>query len=114
MKERLIALLRQAQSHWDDYTDWGTGVTGTWEEFYADHLLKNNTIVLPCNIGDTVYEICNNTDACWRCPHYSVFYGMDEMCAKTNDYVMYPTVSDEPLCEKSAKISPVNIIRLDN
>ena len=57
MKERLIALLKQAQSHWDDYTDWGTGVTGTWEEFYADHLLKNNVIAPPCNIGDTVFCI---------------------------------------------------------
>lgn len=52
MKERLIKLLKQAQSHWDDYTDWGTG---TWEEFYADHLLKNNIIVPPCKIGDTIF-----------------------------------------------------------
>lgn len=51
-KERLIELLKQARNHWDDYTDWGTG---TWEEFYADHLLKNNVIVPPCKIGDTIF-----------------------------------------------------------
>lgn len=57
MKERLTKLLKQAQSHWDDYTDWGTGVTGTWEEFYADYLLKNNVIAPPYKIGDTIFCI---------------------------------------------------------
>lgn len=76
---------------------WADGKGGGWCQDFKD---KNRLIEIPCSVGDTVYELCNNTDACRRCPHYSVFYGMDEMCAKTNDYVMCPTVSDEPLCEK--------------
>lgn len=65
--------------------------------FFLD---KSRYIKLPCKVGDIVYEIQNNTDACHDCPYYSEFYGMDEMCDKTGDYLICPTVSDEPLCEK--------------
>ena len=66
-------------------------------DFFLD---KSRFIELPCKPGTTVYEICNNTDACHDCQYYSEFYGMDELCDKLGDCVTCPTVSDEPLCEK--------------
>ena len=66
-------------------------------EHFAD---KSRFVELPCKVGDVVYEICNNTDACHDCQYYSEFYGMDELCDKSGDFITCPTVSDEPLCEK--------------
>ena len=57
-------------------------------------------VELPCKVGDTVYEIQNNTEACHGCEHYSDFYGMDAMCSNGNEFVTYPEVSDVPICEK--------------
>ena len=56
-RERLKELLRKVESHWSDYTDWGTGVSGTWEEFYADQLLANGVIVPPCKIGTHLWKV---------------------------------------------------------
>ena len=62
--------------------------------------MENGVIVLPCKEGDTVYYIENNTEACFNCEYYSPFYGMDELCDKNKDFETYPTVADNPLCDK--------------
>lgn len=85
MKEKLIELLRQAQSHWCDYTDWGTGVSGTWEEFYADYLLENGVIVKDEVTGErkmtvdekraALDEFCGRiNDDCKSCPLYNSWH----------------------------------------
>ncbi|MGN0998673.1 MAG: hypothetical protein ACI4PO_03900 [Faecousia sp.] len=58
-------------------------------------------VVLPCKVGDTVYEICNNTDACKECDSYSTFYGMDNLCDAVDGEERYnPRIADRPICEK--------------
>lgn len=48
-RERLIELL----------LEWGNKENdGVRAESIADYLLANGVIVLPCKVGDTVYEIC--------------------------------------------------------
>lgn len=47
MRDRLIELLN----------DWGNKENdGVRAESIADYLLENGVIVLPCNIGDTIYD----------------------------------------------------------
>ena len=60
-------------------------------------------VVLPCKVGDTVYEISNNTDACNGCQHYEGIYGSGESwCAQIDDVDLrsYPNIAEKPLCEK--------------
>lgn len=67
----------------------------------VDWLIANGVVVLPCKVGDTVYEVRNNTDACFYCPCYSDFYGLDVMCSREGeDIVEYPNLSEEQVCEK--------------
>lgn len=47
VREKLIELLKELET--EKYLD-------TYEE-QADHLLANGVIVLPCKVGDTVYDI---------------------------------------------------------
>ena len=49
-KERLKDLILSA-----DMTLFGTDKS--FAEVYADHLLDNGVIVLPCKVGDTVYKV---------------------------------------------------------
>ena len=46
-RERLIELIANADSY--------------MQEPFADYLLENNVVALPCKVGDTVYYIYNNT-----------------------------------------------------
>ena len=59
MRDRLIALLEQIATQTDD--DACRGCAGDCVrcayENVADFLLANGVIALPCNIGDTVYEL---------------------------------------------------------
>lgn len=48
-RERLIGLMIEAKR-----TD---PETGSFTEHLADYLLANGVIVLPCKVGDTVYQI---------------------------------------------------------
>ncbi len=52
MRDRLIELSKKAHSEWlnDRKTDKGIG------EYVADYLLENGVVVIPCKIGDTVYQ----------------------------------------------------------
>lgn len=56
MRNRLIELVK--------HVPYGVSVGATFEQYFcekvADHLIENGVIVLPCNVGDTVWEI--NTD----------------------------------------------------
>ena len=47
MRDRLVELLNVDMS----------GCEGDYAEELADHLLKNGVIVLPCKVGDTVYQV---------------------------------------------------------
>lgn len=48
-RERLIDLMIEAKR-----TD---PETGSFTEYLADYLLEHGVIVLPCNVGDTVYHV---------------------------------------------------------
>lgn len=64
---------------------------------------EGRVVVLPCKVGDTVYEVKNNTDACRSCNHYSSWFGMDCLCDKQDfdsDYHEYPECAERPICEK--------------
>ena len=68
---------------------------------YEDAEEQGLLLRLPCKVGTVVYQICNNTDACYDCPHYSDFYGMDAMCDKVKtENISGPRYADNPLCEK--------------
>ena len=68
---------------------------------YEDAEEQGLLLRLPIAEGAMVYEIRNNTDACYDCPCYSDFYGMDAMCDKVKtDNVSGPRYADKPLCEK--------------
>lgn len=97
-REKLIELLRLCV-HSDsadppDVDEFALGLD-------ADHLIANGVVVLPCKVGEIVYEVRNNTDACFDCPCYSDFYGLDVMCTRDGeDVVDYPNLSEEPVCKK--------------
>ena len=97
-RERLRELLLKCdpikERDLDD--DWGDGEL----DDIVDNLLANGVIVPPCKVGDTVYEVSNNTHACHDCKYYSDFYGMDAICDKDNDIRTYPQYSEEPLCDQ--------------
>lgn len=50
MRDKLIELLEKA-----DRTIMGFTINGDLE-ILADHLLENGVIVIPCKVGDTVYQ----------------------------------------------------------
>lgn len=47
MRERLIELIQDSVN----------GCARNWAEIIADYLLANGVIMLPCKVGDTVYDI---------------------------------------------------------
>lgn len=108
MRDKLIELIKKAKTKVIFYATDGTPIREYKRHMVemseakelADYLLENGIIVLPCKIGDTVYYIENNTEACFDCEYYSQFYGMDELCDKNKDFETYPTASDNPLCDK--------------
>lgn len=68
---------------------------------YEDAEEQGLLIRLPVVAGTVVYQICNNSDACYDCQHYSDFYGMDAMCDNVKvENVSGPRYADKPLCEK--------------
>ena len=85
-------------------------IAGLCKKGGIDHLLElkkaeqdGRLVVLPCKVGDTVYEIRNNTDACNGCQHYNGIYGSGESwCAQIDDVDLryYPNIAERPLCEK--------------
>lgn len=55
MRDRLICLIKKAEKAFPN----DKSVLDI-EEFVADYLLANDAIVLPCKVGDTVYELKEN------------------------------------------------------
>ena len=59
MRDRLIELLKEAHESWLRYVDDCAfnqmALSFTFEQMFADHLLANGVIVLPCKVDDTVY-----------------------------------------------------------
>lgn len=55
-RERLIELLKKKYDHFCDQC--GVNKDSRYTENIADYLLENGVVVLPCKVGDTVYEIC--------------------------------------------------------
>ena len=63
MYNRLITLLEEAHEKWLHYVDTcafnQTALSITFEKMFADHLLANNVIVPPCEVGSKVYaKVC--------------------------------------------------------
>ena len=50
-RERLVELMTQAENE-------NLSLIGFEKKILADYLLENGVVVLPCKVGDTVYEIC--------------------------------------------------------
>ena len=85
-------------------------IGGMLKKYGIDHIRDiikaeqdGRMVVLPCKVGDTVYEISNNTDACNGCQHYEGIYGSGESwCAQIDDVDLrcYPNIAEKPLCEK--------------
>jgi hypothetical protein len=59
MRERLIELLEQAKEEAHKVCGSMNEGFGAW---YADHLLANGVIVLPCKVGDTVWFVDRKYD----------------------------------------------------
>lgn len=58
MREKLIKLIREYKDN-----NHGSGnILGT-----VDYLLENGVVVLPCKVGDTVYEIIEDTVPTQHC-----------------------------------------------
>lgn len=60
---------------------------------------------LPCKVGDTVYVVKNNTDACDECNCFEEgYYGHEDYCTNKEiddaDERFYPQYSDKPICPK--------------
>lgn len=75
MREKLIELLR----------DWEADIADTTFDRIADHLLANGVIVLPCKVGDTVWDISKGRVIELKIMHIEVYengivlqYGRDE------------------------------------
>ena len=64
MRDRLIELIN---NFYDEYFDICPECDDE-SACIADYLLDNGVIVLPCKIGDTVFEVEKN---CLNCPHYT-------------------------------------------
>lgn len=74
---------------------------------YEDAEEQGFLLRLPCKVGDTVFVIKNNADACCDCVYFEKGYCCDDYCnnktVKDEDedvYPSYPQYSDNPLCEK--------------
>lgn len=51
---------------------------------------------LPCKVGDILYFVRNNTDAC--CPICNKYDGYDNYCYLKN--ISYPELAEIPVCNK--------------
>jgi hypothetical protein len=61
MKNKLTELIKEAMQYADNRKDIGE-LYKPYEEYIAEYLIDNNTIVTPCKVGDKVFyvhEICD-------------------------------------------------------
>ena len=57
---------------------------------------RSEWVHLPCKVGDVLYFVKNNTDAC--CPVCNKYDGYDNYCHLKNK--SYPELSEIPVCNK--------------
>lgn len=88
-RERLIELIEREI----DVKNAGINV-----EWFADYLLAKGVVVLPCKVGDTVWELCKCVDGIYRifpmtvkivCPYGSVRWIKDEEPSVWNIYATH-------------------------
>ena len=70
MRERLIELIRAAMAKSEEIPLEDCVIPTS--DYLANYLLANGVIVLPCKVGDTVYELDTlvNNDKCENCEFY--------------------------------------------
>ena len=57
MRDRLIELIKQGEKNFSDkYTSKVMSHINELYDFIVDHLLANGVVVLPCKIGETLYD----------------------------------------------------------
>ena len=81
-------VLRKEFGNYDHYTDGFEEGCVAVED--AETIDPDRLVMLPCKMGDTVYWLDYNRDACVTCDCYSSFYGMDSMCDK--HYELWPCI----------------------
>nr|DAK83707.1 MAG TPA: hypothetical protein [Caudoviricetes sp.] len=57
---------------------------------------RSEWVHLPCNVGDILYFVKNNTDAC--CPVCDTYDGYDNYCYLKQK--CYPELAEIPICDK--------------
>lgn len=57
---------------------------------------RSEWVHLPCKVGDILYFVKNNTDAC--CPICNKYDGYDNYCYLKN--ISYPELAEIPVCNK--------------
>lgn len=57
---------------------------------------RSEWLHLPCKVGDILYFVKNNTDAC--CPSCDKYDGYDTYCYLKN--ISYPGIAETPVCNK--------------
>ena len=74
---------------------------------YEDLEEAGRLVILPCKVGDTVYEIYNNTSACLKCdcfdenPYEAITWCRNENRKETEYFEgWHPEIQEEPVCEK--------------
>lgn len=70
---------------------------------YEDAEEQGLLVRLPCKVGDVVYKVKNNADACCECNFFEAGYCCEEYCNNKDVeecYPIYPQYADKPLCEK--------------
>lgn len=93
MRDRLTEILKQTYFDYCEecaacFED-GYKTPPSLEEFFADYLLENGVIALPCKIGQTVYEI----EPLW----YGIWYENEHKCRKC-EHFYEGGMGDEPDC----------------
>ena len=90
--------------------DYGNGSPTEKLAAYEDTEEQGLLLRLPCKVGTIVYQMENNTDACYKCNNFeSDGYCDDDYCRNKNVhdkngdldfYVFNPQFADKPLCKK--------------
>ena len=93
-----------------EYDELDHGITGQCFNKlaeYEDAEEKGLLLWLPVAPNTTVYEICNNADACCECEYFEKGYCCDDYCnnkdVRNEDgetYLSFPQFADKPICEK--------------
>lgn len=89
-RERLIELIKKSRREWLE-KEYDHETEKSVDEYVADYLMSNNVVVLPCRVGDIVYEIERlDFESCKHsgengdtCPYLYAEVGFGYECSKT-------------------------------